>query len=57
MGFIAKTVPQVNILSLGFPLRVLVGLTIVALGLVVIEDVVMELVNEGLTAILEWVEG
>ncbi len=57
MGFIAKTVPQVNILSLGFPLRVLVGLTIVALGLVVIEDVVMELVNEGLTVILEWVEG
>lgn len=26
MGFIAKTVPQLNILSLGFPLRIIVGL-------------------------------
>ena len=25
MGFIAKTVPQLNILSLGFPLRIMVG--------------------------------
>ena len=54
MGFIAKTVPQMNILSLGFPLRILGGLTIVSLGLVVIDDVVMELVEGALQLIFEW---
>jgi flagellar biosynthesis protein FliR len=33
MGFIARTVPQLNILSLGFPLRILVGLGVVVLTL------------------------
>lgn len=28
MGFIARTVPQMNILSIGFPLRILVGSTV-----------------------------
>jgi flagellar biosynthetic protein FliR len=31
MGFIAKTVPQLNILSLGFPVRIIVGLFMLAL--------------------------
>lgn len=57
MGFIAKTVPQMNILSLGFPLRILGGLAIISLGLVVIDDVIMDLVNDGLRVILAWVEG
>ena len=53
MGFVAKTVPQLNILSLGFPLRILGGLLIVTLGLVVIDDVVMEMVDEVLQLIFE----
>jgi flagellar biosynthetic protein FliR len=57
MGFIARTVPQMNILSLGFPLRILGGLAVISLGLVVIDEVVMELVDEGLNVILAWVEG
>lgn len=32
MGFIARTVPQLNILSIGFPLRILLGTGIVAAG-------------------------
>ncbi len=56
MGFIAKTVPQVNILSLGFPLRILAGLSMIGLGLVVIDDVIMEFVGEALRLIFEWVE-
>ena len=56
MGFIAKTVPQMNILSLGFPLRVLGGLTIVILSLIVMDEVVMELIDETLGLMFEWIE-
>jgi flagellar biosynthetic protein FliR len=56
MGFIAKTVPQMNILSLGFPLRVLAGLTIISLGLVVMDEVVMGLVDDTLGLMFEWIE-
>jgi flagellar biosynthetic protein FliR len=56
MGFIAKTVPQMNILSLGFPLRVMAGLLIIILGLVVMNEVVMELVNDTLTLMFDWIE-
>ncbi len=54
MGFIAKTVPQINILSLGFPLRILSGMGIIVGGLVVLDEVVMELIDETLTLIFDW---
>ena len=56
MGFIAKTVPQMNILSLGFPLRVLSGLAIVILSLLVIDEVVMELIDNAIEATFVWIE-
>jgi flagellar biosynthetic protein FliR len=56
MGFIAKTVPQMNILSLGFPMRVLAGLTIISLGLVVMNEVVMELIDDTLSLMFVWIE-
>ena len=56
MGFIAKTVPQMNILSLGFPMRVLAGLTIISLGLVVMNEVVMELIDDTLGLMFTWIE-
>lgn len=56
MGFIAKSLPQVNILSLGFPIRILAGLAIIALGLVVLDEVVMDLVTDSLDVILSWVD-
>lgn len=42
MGFVAKTVPQLNILSLGFPLRILMGILIVSAMAVSIGDVFIE---------------
>ena len=56
MGFLAKTVPQLNILSLGFPLRILVGIGIVALGLVVINDVAIDSIAETFSAISQWLQ-
>ncbi len=55
MGFIAKTVPQINILSFGFPLRILGGLVIIVLGLAILDEVVMDLVDETLTLISDWI--
>jgi flagellar biosynthetic protein FliR len=56
MGYMAKTVPQLNILSLGFPLRILAGFAMVALGLFVINDVAMDGIDTVLDAIFEWVQ-
>lgn len=56
MGFLAKTVPQLNILSLGFPIRILVGIAIVTLGLVVINDVATDSISETLQMLFQWIE-
>jgi flagellar biosynthetic protein FliR len=55
MGFLAKTVPQLNILSLGFPLRILVGIGTVAAGLVVINDVAIDLMNSTFDGFMAWI--
>jgi flagellar biosynthesis protein FliR len=56
MGLLAKTVPQLNILSLGFPLRILVGLAIVAIGLVVINDVATDHIREMFDSLFQWLD-
>ena len=57
MGFIAKTVPQLNILSLGFPLRILAGFAVLMLGLHLIDTVVMESIDAILHLIFDWIDG
>jgi flagellar biosynthetic protein FliR len=57
LGFLSKTVPQLNVLSLGFPLRILVGLAILTLGLTVMNDVVLDEVDGMLEMVNAWVEG
>ena len=54
MGFVSKTVPQLNILSLGFPLRIIVGLTVVIAGLAVIDQVAMEYVAGAFDTLHDW---
>lgn len=56
MGFVSKTVPQLNILSLGFPLRIIAGFLILALGMVVIDDVLMDGIDQILQALFDWIE-
>ncbi len=56
MGFISKTVPQLNILSLGFPLRILVGFLIVALGLVIINELMMDAMDFMVIWTFNWIE-
>lgn len=56
MGFIAKTVPQLNILSLGFPIRILAGFAIVAAGLSIMSDVLMDEFNNMFSQLFMWLE-
>jgi flagellar biosynthetic protein FliR len=55
LGFLSKTVPQLNVLSLGFPLRILVGLTVLAIGVTVLNDVVIDEMDAVIGSINEWV--
>ena len=54
MGFVSRTVPQLNILSLGFPLRLLVGFGVMIAALVVIDEVAMEAIDDTLASITYW---
>lgn len=55
MGYVSKTTPQVNILSLGFPLRIIVGLATAWFGMAVIEEVSLDGLWEGLDEMHRWI--
>lgn len=52
MGFIARTVPQLNILTLGFPLRVILGLFLLVAVVGVMYTAVADAINEALATLL-----
>lgn len=54
MSFVARTLPQLNILSLGFPIRILAGLMILLVGLAVTHEVLVEGTGSMLDAIHQW---
>ena len=56
LGFLSRSVPQLNVLSLGFPIRILVGLTALGLSATVINDVVLDEIDAGAAAISDWVD-
>jgi flagellar biosynthetic protein FliR len=57
IGFISKTVPQLNILSLGFPLRIMIGLTAIIAGVVVLERVLVQFIDVVLDVMMSWYSG
>lgn len=56
VGFVARTVPQMNILSLGFPIRLLAGALAVVLVLPVLDDVLIDGVDGALRGLMDWME-
>ena len=46
LGFIARTVPQVNILSVGFTLRILVGLAVLAVAFAAMGGVYVDVMKK-----------
>ncbi|MBG80498.1 MAG: flagellar biosynthetic protein FliR [Phycisphaerales bacterium] len=57
LGYVSRTVPQLNILSLGFPLRLLLGFLVMFAGLTVIESVGFEALGEFFVVLRSWVAG
>lgn len=57
IGYISKTVPQLNILSLGFPLRIMIGLGAIIAGVVVLEGVLVEFIDVILDVMMNWHSG
>lgn len=49
MGFIARTVPQLNILSLGFPLRIIMGLILVLALIVPMHEALVASIRDTLS--------
>ncbi len=56
MGFLARTVPQLNILSLGFPLRILAGLSVILVAVSVMNDVLMDTMGDAIDITLDWID-
>jgi flagellar biosynthetic protein FliR len=57
LGYMAKTIPQLNILSLGFPMRILVGIGIIIFGLTAISEVMMDGIDVMLGQMHAWIAG
>lgn len=56
MGFVMKTMPQINILSVGFAMKIVVGLLAIIVGVLVIADAGHEHMTESLDALLGWMD-
>lgn len=57
MGFLGHTVPQLNILVIGFPIRVSIGLLILALTLTGAADLMVDAVPEAIDAVRRQLTG
>lgn len=57
MGFVMKTMPQINVMSVGFAIKIVVGLLATAMALQVISNVASDEAARVLTILGEWVRG
>lgn len=56
MGFVMKTMPQINILTVGFAIKILVGVLALITAILVIADTGYDQIHEALDAVLGWME-
>ena len=52
MGYLSKTVPQLNIMSVGFPLRIVAGLCVILASLAAIDEVMVDGTSGAIEALL-----
>lgn len=55
MGFIMKTMPEVNIMSIGFAAQIVCGLIMLFVGMTVVANVATEEVYDVLETLVQWV--
>ncbi len=51
LGFVSRTMPQLNILTVGFPLKLVMALLMVALTMMSLEPLLLEAFEEGMSSI------
>jgi flagellar biosynthesis protein FliR len=56
LGFITKTVPQLNIMSFGFPVRILLGLVVLIASMGFIGGVIRADVSDTIDRLHGWVD-
>lgn len=56
MGFIMKTMPQVNVLSIGFSAKILCGLLMLTFTIFLIAEITQDETVQVLTAVRDWAE-
>ncbi|MEM0984268.1 MAG: flagellar biosynthetic protein FliR [Planctomycetota bacterium] len=54
IGFVMKTMPQLNVMSVGFALKIIVGIAMVAVSIFVLSEVIDEEVLRAVNAIEAW---
>ncbi len=56
MGFLMKTMPQINILSVGFAIKIVSGILVLTWSLFVIEEAFADELQRSLQILLEWAQ-
>ncbi len=54
MGFLMKTMPQINILSFGFAVKIICGIAVLTWSIFVIEEAFGEALGDALESIVQW---
>jgi flagellar biosynthesis protein FliR len=57
MGFVMKTMPQVNVLTVGFTIKILFGLAMLAVSLAAMQGAAADGIEHALHVAVEWVRG
>lgn len=53
MGYLSRSVPQLNVMSIGFPLRIVAGTVVIIASLVAIDEALVDGTDGALTALVE----
>lgn len=56
MGVLGKTMPAMNVLTIGFAIKALLGVFMIALGLYAIREPIAQAIQDALTAAGTWIE-
>jgi flagellar biosynthetic protein FliR len=51
MGFLSKTVPQLNVMNHGFPIRIVVGFALIAAAMAAMSDALITAIRQALVAV------
>ncbi len=55
MGVLMRTIPQINIMTIGFAIQIVLGLSVLVISVYAIGDVATDAISDFLNAIYDWV--